>query len=311
MLENSHLEQDMDTAISFAKEGEESLRQALEAGVFKLNELIWLVSGAIFQNFAYPAATDLEQDLSVIIEHVGFEISRRTYRDKLLVNNRNTFEDTRYEIAVTSQACHVLDKGSVELERPIHDDRKPQRHWKNTDAFGTFNGQPVRIEVTVLHESLPGVVHLELHDIVKSAATSLGFSLTLRSLLLDESYADRVRAILELLAEAHVESNGRDTEIDGVIFRWNNRAYICDKETSPFKSLVFHDTNEFLGADLLREITYPVSVRKVTPEFIREDYPNPPGVITCADLPDARLRFRSALRFARCLPGNCNSANQE
>lgn len=310
ILQGSPLDDDLAAAIAFAREGEESLRDALEADVFKLNELMWLLAGAIFPNFTDPAAVALEQDLTAIFAQVGFDVARRTYRDKLLVNDRKTFEDTRYEIAVTSKACAVLDPGSVELERPIPDDRKQQRHWKNTDVFGTFQGQPVRIEVTVMHESLPGVVHLELDDMVKAAATPLGFSLALRTLLLDEGYAERVRALLELLSEAHVESGGKDEEIDGVKFRWNKGAYHCDQDTSPFKSIVFYDADEFRGAESLREMTHPVSVRSVTPAFILEDHPNPPGVVTSADLPNAPTQVPVSTKVHQMLAGKLQQCEQ-
>ncbi len=141
ILQNSDLDEDIAAAIDIATDGEERLRQALTDGLFKLTELMWLVSGAIFQNFADPDARNLERGLSTIIKHVGFEAARRTYRDKLLVNDRNTFEDTRYEIAVTSKACKILDRGSVQLEKANQDDQRPQRSWKNSDIFGTYNGQ--------------------------------------------------------------------------------------------------------------------------------------------------------------------------
>jgi hypothetical protein len=310
LLRDSPLDDDIAAAITFAEEGEESLRDALEAKLFKLNEMMWLLAGAISLNFTDPDAVALENSLSAVIAQVGIDVARRTYRDKLLVDDRKTFEDTRYEIAVTSKACAVLDPGSVQLEKPIPDHRKQQRHWKNTDVFGNFHGQPVRIEVTVLHESLPGVVHLELDDMVKAADTPLGFSLALRSLLVDEGYAERVRAMLELLAEAHTGSCGKDEEIDGVKFRWNKGAYHCDQDTSPFKSIVFYDADEFPGAASLREITHPCSVRAVTPRFILEDHPNPPGVITSADLPDAPTQVPVSTKVHQMLAGKLQQCEQ-
>jgi len=310
ILQGSPLEDDIAAAISFFQEGEESLKEALEAGVFKLNELMWLLAGAIVPGFTDPAGVALESDLAVIVAQVGFDVARRTYRDKLLVDDSKKLEDTRYEIAVTSKACAVLDPGSAQLEKPIPDSRKQQRHWKNTDVYGTFHGQPVRIEVTVLHESLPEVVHLELDDIVKAAATPLGFSVALRTVLLDEGYAERVRAILELLAEAHVRTGGKDEEIDGVRFRWKKGAYHCEQDSSPFESIVLYSADEFSGADSLRELTHPVSVRSVTPKFILEDHPNPPGVVTSADLPDAPTQVPVSTKIHQMLAGKLQQCEQ-
>ena len=169
LLKASPLEDDIAAAISFAQEREEWLREALEAGVFKLNELMWLLVGVISPGLFDPAGETLEGDLSVIAANVGPEVVRSTYRNKLLVNDKNTLEYTRYEIAMTAKACGVLDQGSIELERPIPDEKKRHQHWKNTDVYGTFNGEPVRIEVTVIHESRPGVIHLDLDDIARAA----------------------------------------------------------------------------------------------------------------------------------------------
>lgn len=310
ILQGSVLEDDISAAIAFAEEGDECLRGGLEARVFELNELMWLLAGAIVPTFNHPDGLALEKNLSAVIAEVGVDVARRTYREKLLVDESKTLEDTQYEIAVTSKACAVLDPGSVQMEKPIPDSRKQQRHWKNTDVFGTFQGQPVRIEVTVMHESLPGVVHLELDDMVKAAATPLGFSLALRTLLLDEGYAERVRAMLELLAEAHTGSGGKDEEIDGVKFRWNKGAYHCDQDTSPFKSIVFYDLDEFPGAASLREITHPCSVRAITSRFILEDHPNPPGVITSADLPDAPTQVPVSTKVHQMLAGKLQQCEE-
>ena len=98
----------------------------------------------------------------MVIEVVGVALVWSTYRNRLLVNDRNTLEDTRYEIAVAAKACGVLDAGSIQLEKPMPDPKKKPGAWKNTDVYGTLRGQPVRIEATVLHEALPPTVSLEL-----------------------------------------------------------------------------------------------------------------------------------------------------
>lgn len=310
VLQGSQLEGDIDAAIAFAEEGEESLRDALEAKVFNLNELIWLLASAIDPNFTDPDGLALEKDLSAVIVQVGLDVACRSYRKKLLVDDRKTLEDTRYEIAVTSKACAVLDPGSVQLEKPIPDPRKQERHWKNTDVWGTFHGQPIRIEVTVLHERLPDAFHLDLDDIVTCAVTPLGFSVALRTVLLDEGYAERVGALLELLAEAHERSGGRDEVIDGLIFRWKKGAYHCEQDTSPFKSIVLYGPDEFLGAQPLREITHPSAVRAVTPNFILEDHPNPSGVFTSADSPDAPPQVPVSTKVRQMLAGKLQQCEQ-
>src|SRR5262249_46318242 len=153
------------------------------------------------------------------------------------------------------------------------------KDWKNSDVFGKFQEQPVRIEVTVLHERLPPAIHIELDDLVRQTEIASGFRITLRSVLVDEGYAERVRALVELLHDNHVASGGKDVEIDGVRFERKKGAYHCPQETSPFESVCFYSADEFNGAETLREIIHTCSVRPVTSKHVLEDNPNPPGVV--------------------------------
>src|SRR5262249_6428692 len=105
----------------------------------------------------------------------------------------------------------------------------------------------------------------------------------------------RVRALVELLHEHHLRTDGADEVIDDLRFEWRRGAYHCDLATSPIDSISFMTDEEFEEARSLacdstddrREIVHPTSTRNLTPEYIREDYPNPLGVVTFADLPDS------------------------
>jgi hypothetical protein len=311
LLAGSVFDSDADLAIELGRspKGSDDLREALEAGLFKLSELMWLLCGAVDPEFADSSGSDLENNLASIVTVVGLEVARSSYRGKLLVNKRDTLEDVRYEIAVTARACSVLDAGSIELEKPIPDDRKERRHWKNSDIFGTYQNQPVRIEVTVLHENLPPAIHMELDDLVRQAEIASGFRITLRSVIVDKGYAERVRALIELLHECHVASRGKTEEIDGVHFEWVKGAYKCRQE-SPFESICFYGAEEFSGAEKLRELIHPCSVRSVTPKYILEDNPNPPGVITFADLPDAPTQVPVSTKIHQMLNGKLQQCEE-
>jgi len=269
-----------------------------------------------------PEATKLESDLASVVGAVGIAVARTTYRDKLLVEAttriqdpeakrqeaRNSLEDVRYEIAVTAKACDVLDKKSVELERPIPDPKKARNIWKNSDVFGTFQGRPVRIEVTVLHEKLPPTIQIELDDLVRQADVSSGFSITLRSVLTDKGYAERVRALLELLHESHVANGPRDEAIDGVHFEWRRGSYHCGQETAPFESICFYEESETPGSVKIREIIHPCSARAVTPQYILEDNPNPPECLHWQMRAERGRKCRSARRSTRCLMARGSNA---
>jgi hypothetical protein len=302
LLAGTSFEDDGIAATELAQSKDE-MKAALQERVFALNELMWLLCGAVVPDWMDPQAVQLENDLSVVVGTVGIAAARTAYKDKFLVDDKNKLEDVRYEIAVTKKACSVLDGGSIELEKPIPDPKKYKKDWKNSDVFGKFQGHPVRIEVTVLHESLPPSIHIELDDLVRQAEVASGFRIALRSLLMDTGYAERVRALLELLHECHVASSGKDEEIDGVRFEWTQGAYHSRQETSPFESICFYGADEFPGAERIREIIHACSVRPVTPNYILEDNPNPPGVITSADLTDAPTQVPVSTKIHQMLDG--------
>ena len=219
-----------------------------------------------------------------------------------LATKEEALDDVRYEIAVTARACSVLDAGSVQLEEPIPDAKKEPRHFKNSDVYGTFQKVPVRIEVTVLHERLERV-DLELDDVVKGAKIPSGFRIMLRSVITDRGYAERVRALVELLHECHVSSGGKDEEIDGIRFGWRGGAYHCRQETSPFESICFCTTAESKGADAIRDITHHCSVRSITPKYVLEDNPNPPEVFNLTDIADTSNKPPVSTKIRQMLDG--------
>ncbi len=316
LLEGTPFEADATVASEFAK-SKEDMKSALMGRAFALNELMWVLCGAVFPEWVNTDAAELESDLAAVVRNVGIIAARTAYKEKFLVEARsriqdpktklldakNKFQDVRYEIAVTARACAVLDSGSIQLEKPISDPDKDEKDWKNSDVFGTFHGKPVRIEVTVLHESLPPAIHIELDDLLRQAHVSSGFRIVLRSVLIDQDYAQRVRALLELLHESHISSGGTSVDIDSVRFDWKGGAYHCMQTTSPFQSICFYSASEFPGAEKLREIVHPASERAVTSRHVLEDHPNPPGVVTSADLPDAPTQVPVSTKVSQMLGG--------
>ena len=214
LLKGTAFEGDARAAVELARSIDD-MKIALKNRIFALNELMWLLCGAVVPEWANSEAANLETGLATIVGTVGMVATRDAYKEKFLVEGKsriknaqdkiqdakNKLEDVRYEIAVTARACSVLDSGSIQLEKPIPDPAKDPKDWKNSDVFGEFQGQPVRIEVTVLHESLPPAIQIELDDVVRQSEVASGFRITLRSVLLDEGYAHRVRALVELLHE--------------------------------------------------------------------------------------------------------------
>jgi hypothetical protein len=316
LLQGTPFEDDARAAIQFSQ-AKERMKSALQERQFRLSELMWLLCGAVLPEWTNSEAAQLESDLCIIAGALGIGVAQTAYREKFLVEARsknqdpkakqldakNKLEDVRYEIAVTAKACAILDDGSIELEKPICDQDKNEKDWKNSDVFGTFKGQTVRIEVTVIHEALPPSIHLELDNFVRQANVSSGFRVVLRFALTDHGYAERVRALLELLHERHVDSNGTSVDIDGVRFEWKKGEYRCRQETSPFESICFYAADEFGESEKLKEIIHTCSVRPVTAKHVLEDHPNPPGVVTAGDLPDASTQVPVSTKIGQMLGG--------
>ncbi len=324
LLEGTSFDNDAMDAAELAK-SEEDIKAAFESRVFSLNQLMWLLSGAVVPQWANSEASQLESDLATIVGTVGMAAARAAYRDKFLVeakcktqnskdktqDAKNKLEDVRYEIAVTARACAVFDADSIQLEKLIPDSTKDKKNWKNSDVYGTIQGKPVRIEVTVLHEELPPAIHLELDDFVRQSEISSGFEITLRSALVDLDYAERVRALIELLHENQPSDGDSEIVIDGVLFRGDHGAYECPQETAPFESVCFYAASEFQGAEKLRNIIHPCISTPVTPLYLLEDSPNPPWVKTSADLPDAPTQVPVSTKIRQMLAGKLQQCEED
>ena len=311
LLTDSPVDRDIDAALDFAKEGGDALWEALRGGLFTQSELMWHLTSPLDPDLYTGNVRELEANLAEVVRTLGMSAARAAYRKKLLVNKKETFEDVCYEIAVTARACQVLDKGSIALERPIPDADRQERDWKNTDIYGTYKGQPVRIEVTVLHESLATPIHFDLDEIVRTANVSSTFRLKLRKNYTDEAGAQQVRALIELLHEHHMANGEQDVEIDGTSFTGRRGSYLCDQESSPIESVDFTSDEDFEAArgvacdfsEERHEIIHACSTRNLTPPYIRDDYPNPKGVVTSAELPSAPTNEPVSTKIHQMLDG--------
>ena len=324
LLEGTPFDDNATAAVDLAK-SKQDMKAALKGRVFALNELMWLLCGAFVPEWANAEAVQLEEDLASVVNSVGIAAARTAFREKFLVeakskiqneqdkiqDAKNKLEDVRYEITVTARACAFFDAGSIQLEKPIPDPNKDEKDWKNSDVFGEFQGQPMRIEVTVLHEKLPAAIHIELDELVRQAEVESGFRVVLRSVLVDVGYAERVRALVELLDENHIASGGENVEIDGVRFEWKGGAYHCFQDTSPFESVCFYGEDEAPGAATIRDIIHSCSERPVTPKHVLEDRPNPPGVVTTADLPNAPTQVPVSTKIRQMLQGKLQQCEEQ
>jgi hypothetical protein len=275
LLKGSLLDQDIEWALDIAKSPNvtDDLKLAFKDRMFHLNDLMLVLCCDTILPYPDARGPELETNLLTVIEAVRFAKVRSAYRKKLLINSKDTFEDVRYEIAVAAKACVFLDEGSVDLEVGIDGTNN------DSDVRGKYQGAPVRLEVTVLHDSLPPAADPGLEEIVIAAELPSGFIVAIRQTIASESQARRLRTLIEKLGEQHVVSAGADETIDGLMFKWRRGSYACGQDESPIRSIEFD-----LPSDV-RLIERPVFTRSVTPQHMIDDFEQPEGVVTMADVP--------------------------
>lgn len=283
-------------------------KEHLSKKQFKFTDLMFLLCGALVPDWKNIDGEELDANVATIVGILGLEKTQTTFRDKLLVRKKDTLQDTCYEIAATAKACMVLDKGSVELEKPL-----PGKA-KNSDIFGTFGGAPVRIEVTVLHEDRAPTIHLDLEEIVTTAPVELGFRIEMQSALTDKGEAAHVRTLVEKLCAHHSDSGGADIEIEGVRLKWENGRYIRTKGPTPVESIRLFSDGDLRGTLQTRDMSYGASSRIVSPHYLKEDFQNPEGVFDATDLPEfkgqhpvsKKIRDMIGGKLRQCEPGLIN-----
>jgi len=250
------------------------LSKEIDAKGFCHTPLIDLLSEAIVPEWRREEAGATEIDLALIVAEIGIDRTKTVFRDKLLSKSVNSIQDTLYEIFATAKACKVLDAGSLKLEHPLPESKR------NSDIFGTFHGQPVRIEVTVLHEGPLESIDCTFVEDLEGTSIASGFSIKMRKPLKSKVELDAAKAILRGLHDHHISCNGCDATIGEVVFRWSSGSYVSS--TGPIESVAFYPVESSRGA--VREVTHSCDVRTTSPKFMREDYPNPQGVFDACDL---------------------------
>lgn len=270
LLARSPLDEDIAWSLDLLQgpNGFDDLKLAFGDRMFHLNDLMMALSCGTILPYCDPLGPELEGNLTTLVGTVGFEKVRSAYRKKLLVNSKDKFEDVRYEIAVAAKACSMLDPGSVDLEVKIPGTEN------DSDVRGKYRNVPVRLEVNVLHDSLPPTVDTRLEEILTGAQGPSGFIVAINGLVASEEVAHRCRLIIELLQERHGETGGADVTVDHLTFLWRRGCYRCDQADSPIRSIQFD-----LDPDV-RLIERPVCTRRMTPQYMIDDFEQPEGVVT-------------------------------
>lgn len=308
LLKGTKFDQDKEAAAAMMPD---EFKEALRGSRFRLNALMDLLRQMMVPSWKEMAGDELEANLKRIADAVGPDQVRRVYRDKLLVAEAGKLEDVRYEIAVTARACAVLDPSTVQLERPIPGTETATSAPKNSDVYGLFKGQPVRIEITVLHEPRSEPIPLEIVQIIRDAPSALKFSVKMRFAALDEDRAKQVRAVLERLCEHHLSSGGVDTEIAGWKFVWSAGTYRCLGATSLVESAWFHDEEDFCREGVVNEVRFPPTVENLTPEYLREEAPRYRGVVSLVDVLDAPKKHPVSTKVYRMIDGKLAQCEED
>ena len=297
--------------VSLAEElPEAAFTEAIIARKFTNAPLMDILCGAIVSDWTDIRGTALERNLATVAVCLGFEKTRNAFRGKLLVPRENSLQDVCYEIAVTARTCVVLDSGSLQLEVPIQDVSKDPQYFKNSDIYGTFKGKPVRIEVTVLHEKPPLSVDAELTERLERANVASGFEITMHAPLQTDEDTQSAIALLESLHQHHMATGGADLSIGKISFTWRNSSY--ESTRGPFEQVVFHSADDKYGRGEIHSVSHAFTLRRISPEYLSEDYPNAPGVVDVLDFVKAeepvskKIRDSLQTKLAQCERGVVN-----
>jgi hypothetical protein len=307
LLSGSHF---MEEVTAAEKLPETAFMEAIELRKFKNAPLMDILSGAIVSDWTDIQGTDLERNLTTLADHLGFEETRKVFRKRLLVPVESSLQDVCYEIAVTARACVVLDPDSVQLEVPIQDASKAPQHLKNSDIRGTFQGEPVRIEVTVLHEEPPLSVDAELTERLERADVASVFEITMRAPLQTDDKTNAAIALLKSLHQHHIETGGANVNIGEIYFAWRDSVY--ESTQGPFERVVFHAAGDKYGRGEIRSVSHTCTLRRVTPEYLSADYPNELEVVDVLDFVKAaepvskKIRDTLQRKLAQCESGVVN-----
>ena len=209
---------------------------------------------------------ELEEGLRVLIGTVGREAVRSAYLKKLLTSDEKNFSEVVHEISIAGRACHFLEPNTIDLEKKLPNSPK------DSDVFGVYNGQEVRIEATVFHGKTPQSVDLDWIEKIESANVKTGFRIVLRDSPSSMEDALEIKEIVEQLSEKHCSHSEQDIRIKDRLFIWKQGSYACLARGALIKSVQLD-----LPLDH-REVRNPCSTQRVTPRYLEEDFPNPEGV---------------------------------
>ena len=113
-------------------------------------------------------------------------------------------------------------------------------------------------------------------------------------------------ALLESLHQHHMATGGADFRIDEISFTSRNSSY--DSTRGPFKRVVFHPADDKYGGGKIRSVSHTVSVRRISPRYLKEGYLNPPGAfdvldfVKAADPVSTKIRNMLLGKLAQCEP---------
>ncbi len=123
-----------------------------EEANLQAKDLMMAVSFPVLAPEAADSVGDhLERDLQLLLGTLQPARLRAVFGAKLLARNTPQWIDAVHEIAIASTSLGFYDQGTLELEKAIPGTNN------NSDIYGLLNGNPFRIDATVIHENWPPV----------------------------------------------------------------------------------------------------------------------------------------------------------
>lgn len=213
------------------------------------------------------------------IKDCGYGSFIKSFSDKLL--NNNEYKPTQYEIAATALMVKVLDVGTVELEKPLPCSRK------NSDIYGTFQVEPVRVEVKRVSIEWPPHHDAKETKIVESSSIEVGYAVSLNNFLRSgdgNAIKEKIEQFWTIVSNPDAKKDGQGNILFDEItyYKEGENEYACTPaELAPAnKNALLNSITFYPDCHDCRIISGPVTTTATMARTVKEDL----GIFTTRDM---------------------------
>ena len=245
-------------------------------GMFKSGRLLYIVCAPVMPHCHETSSESdrLEDDLTAIVKACGRDKVRSAFVSKLL--NDDQFEDACYEVACAGVAAKFFDDDTLGLEALIGS----KSEAKNSDICGTKGEHEYRVEVTVVHERLPGAVDPDITERLETINLPVGYNVLLRKPVRFHSQVEQVVSIIKDVYDHREDICDDGLDVCGFRVLPSSSSQFQVK-TGPVSDIVFINDDP-----QNRMVSHPAQSRSLMDpnEWLELSAKNPAGCVTSADI---------------------------